>query len=82
VGEASPTRFAAYACFSGVASGAPLAGCFMGSFAGIAGVAFSSTGFSGVVVEGFGFVMGNIPFNITAIFYRFLSHHAHAFILQ
>jgi hypothetical protein len=52
-GKTFPHRFSAYDCFAGVASGAPLAGCFTASFAGIAGWAFSSTGFSGVVVEGF-----------------------------
>jgi hypothetical protein len=53
-----PPQVAAYDCFAGVASGAPLAGCVTGSFVGVAGLAFSSTGVSGVVVEGFGFVMG------------------------
>jgi hypothetical protein len=48
---------AAYDCFAGVGSCAPLAGCFTGSFSGVAGFAFSSADFSGVVVDGFGFVM-------------------------
>jgi hypothetical protein len=81
-GGSLPHKVAAYDCFSGVASGAPWTGCVTGSVSGIAGVAFSSTGFSGVVVEGFGFVIGNIPFNITAIFYRYILGHAHQFILQ
>jgi hypothetical protein len=63
---------AAYDCFAGVGSCAPLAGCFTGSFSGVAGFAFSSAGFSGVVADGLGFVMkytfqyhGNIlPINI------------------
>jgi hypothetical protein len=48
---------AAYDRFAGVGSCAPLAGCFTGSFSGIAGFAFSSAGVSGVVGDGFGFVM-------------------------
>jgi hypothetical protein len=33
-------------------------------------LAFSSAGFSGVVVAGFASVIENIPSNITAIFWR------------
>ena len=60
-----PHRLAAYDCFAGVGSCAPLAGCFTGSSSGVAGFAFSSAGFSG---------MGNIlPIDIRSCLHHYIT---------
>lgn len=82
MGAPSPTDCGPYDCFAGVASGADLAGCVIGSVAGVA-FAFSSTWVSGLgTVEVFGSVMGNMSFNITAIFRRYVLNRTDVFILQ